>query len=59
MKSASSRSRQEVTTEGGLNVAAAAKSLARAIARLKKAGMVVSLFVDPDPKQIRAARCGR
>ena len=47
--------RQEVTTEGGLNVAGAAKSLTHTIARLKKAGMVVSLFVDPDPKQIRAA----
>jgi pyridoxine 5-phosphate synthase len=47
--------RQEVTTEGGLNVVGAAKSLARAIARLKKAGIVVSLFVDPDARQIRAA----
>ena len=47
--------RQEVTTEGGLNVAGAAKSLARTIARLKKAGIVVSLFVDPDARQIRAA----
>lgn len=47
--------RQEVTTEGGLNVARAPKSLSRTIARLKKAGIVVSLFVDPDPKQVRAA----
>jgi pyridoxine 5-phosphate synthase len=47
--------RQEVTTEGGLNVAGAAKSLARTVARLKKAGIVVSLFVDPDARQIRAA----
>jgi pyridoxine 5-phosphate synthase len=47
--------RQEVTTEGGLNVARAGKSLAGTIARLKKAGVAVSLFVDPDPKQIRAA----
>jgi pyridoxine 5-phosphate synthase len=47
--------RQEITTEGGLNVAGAAKSLARTIARLKKAGIVVSLFVDPDARQIRAA----
>lgn len=45
--------RAEVTTEGGLNVAG--KSLPRTIARLQKAGIVVSLFVDPDPKQIRAA----
>ena len=45
--------RAEVTTEGGLNVAG--KSLPKTIARLKKAGILVSLFVDPDPKQIRAA----
>src|SRR5438105_7782704 len=45
--------RAEVTTEGGLNVNG--KSLPRTIARLKKAGIVVSLFVDPDPNQIRAA----
>jgi pyridoxine 5-phosphate synthase len=47
--------RQEVTTEGGLNVASAAKSLTLTVARLKKAGIVVSLFVDPDARQIRAA----
>jgi pyridoxine 5-phosphate synthase len=47
--------RQEVTTEGGLNVAGAAPSLATTIARLKRAGIVISLFVDPDPKQIEAA----
>jgi pyridoxine 5-phosphate synthase len=47
--------RQEVTTEGGLNVAGAAKSLPRTIARLRKAGITVSLFVDPDARQIRAA----
>ena len=45
--------RTEVTTEGGLNVAG--KSLPRTIARLKKAGIVVSLFVSPDPKQVRAS----
>lgn len=45
--------RAEVTTEGGLNVTG--KSLPRTIARLQKAGIVVSLFVDPDPKQIRAS----
>jgi pyridoxine 5-phosphate synthase len=47
--------RQEVTTEGGLNVAGASKSLTGTVARLKKAGISVSLFVDPDPEQIRAA----
>jgi pyridoxine 5-phosphate synthase len=45
--------RAEVTTEGGLNIAG--KSLPRTIARLRKAGIAVSLFIDPDPKQIRAA----
>ena len=47
--------RQEVTTEGGLNVIGASQSLARTVARLKKAGIAVSLFVDPDARQIRAA----
>ncbi len=47
--------RQELTTEGGLNVVAGAKSLKQTIARLKQAGIAVSLFVDPDIEQIRAA----
>jgi pyridoxine 5-phosphate synthase len=47
--------RQEVTTEGGLNVAGASKSLAITVARLKKAGIAVSLFVDPDERQIKAS----
>lgn len=45
--------RAEVTTEGGLNVTG--KSLPRTVARLQRAGIAVSLFIDPDPKQIRAA----
>ena len=45
--------RAEITTEGGLNVTG--KSLPRTIERLKKTGIVVSLFIDPDPKQVRAA----
>lgn len=45
--------RAEVTTEGGLNVTG--PSLPRTIARLQKAGILVSLFIDPDPKQVRAA----
>ncbi len=47
--------RQEVTTEGGLNVAGASKSLARTVARLKTAGIAVSLFVDPEGRQIKAS----
>src|ERR1039457_2885218 len=45
--------RQEITTEGGLNVAGGAQSLAGTVARLKKAGIAVSLFVDPDDRQIK------
>jgi pyridoxine 5-phosphate synthase len=45
--------RAEVTTEGGLNVTG--KSLPRTVARLQKSGIAVSLFIDPDPTQIRAA----
>ena len=51
--------RAEITTEGGLNVTAAASSLRTTIARLQRAGIVVSLFIDPDLDQIRAAAdCG-
>lgn len=48
--------RQEVTTEGGLNVLAERARLADAIAALTEAGGVVSLFVDPEPEQLDAAR---
>jgi pyridoxine 5-phosphate synthase len=47
--------RQELTTEGGLNVAGASKTLSRTVARLKKADIFVSLFIDPAPEQVRAA----
>lgn len=45
--------RAEITTEGGLNVTG--KSLPRTIARLRNAGIVVSLFIAPDLKQVRAS----
>jgi pyridoxine 5-phosphate synthase len=45
--------RAELTTEGGLNVTG--RSLPRTIARLQQAGILVSLFIDPDPRQVRAA----
>ncbi len=48
-------SREEVTTEGGLNVAADRGRIAAAIAKLKAAGILTSLFVDPDLHQIDAA----
>jgi len=47
--------RSELTTEGGLNVAAASKSLPRTVNRLKKARIAVSLFVDPAQEQVGAA----
>lgn len=47
--------RQELTTEGGLNVRAYQRRLSARIARLRQRGIEVSLFVDPDPEQIRAS----
>ncbi len=48
--------RQELTTEGGLDVLGQQKSLKPNIARLKKAGIPVSLFIDADPRQVRASK---
>jgi pyridoxine 5-phosphate synthase len=47
--------RLELTTEGGLNVTGQKKKLAAAIEQLGKAGIPVSLFIDPDSRQIRAS----
>jgi pyridoxine 5-phosphate synthase len=47
--------RQEVTTEGGLEVAGALPSITGVCRRMKDAGIEVSLFIAPDPDQIRAA----
>ncbi|ACR70182.1 pyridoxine 5'-phosphate synthase [Edwardsiella ictaluri] len=47
--------RQEVTTEGGLDVAGQRDKIAAAVARLSAAGIQVSLFIDPDERQIEAA----
>ena len=47
--------RAEVTTEGGLDVAAERARLAEAIPRLSATGGAVSLFVDADPRQLDAA----
>jgi pyridoxine 5-phosphate synthase len=46
--------RDEVTTEGGLDVVGSKPKIADAVRRLKDAGIVVSLFLDPDPAQIEA-----
>jgi pyridoxine 5-phosphate synthase len=48
--------RQELTTEGGLEVRAQQKSLKPNINRLKKAGIRVSLFIDADAGQVEASR---
>jgi pyridoxine 5-phosphate synthase len=51
--------RLEVTTEGGLDVVAAEKSLAETRMKMNDAGIEVSLFIAPDEKQIEAsARVG-
>ncbi len=48
--------RKELTTEGGLDVAGNFKKIKTAVNRLKKSGILVSLFIDPDKKQIKAAK---
>lgn len=48
--------RQELTTEGGLDVVGNLDRVSEAVARLHEAGISVSLFLDPDPRQIEAAR---
>jgi pyridoxine 5-phosphate synthase len=51
--------REEVTTEGGLDVIGGFNLIALAVARLKDQGIRVSLFIDPDIDQIGAAvKCG-
>ncbi|TWU03121.1 pyridoxine 5'-phosphate synthase [Neorhodopirellula pilleata] len=48
-------SREEVTTEGGLDVAGDNGRIRDAVARIRDAGILTSLFLDPEPKQIDAA----
>ena len=45
----------EVTTEGGLDVASNVDEVAKVVEKLKSAGIEVSIFVDPDTSQVRAA----
>ncbi|MDO6388253.1 MULTISPECIES: pyridoxine 5'-phosphate synthase [unclassified Uliginosibacterium] len=47
--------RQEVTTEGGLDIVAQEAELKDAIARLADAGIMTSVFIDPDLAQVEAA----
>ena len=47
--------RQELTTEGGLDVAGNLEAIRAAVAALRQAGIRVSLFIDPTSEQIKAA----
>ncbi len=47
--------RAELTTEGGLDVAGQARALAPTVRALTDAGVMVSLFIDPDARQVEAA----
>ena len=48
--------RQEITTEGGLDVASQIATLTPFVAELRRAGIQVSLFIDPELEQIEASR---
>jgi pyridoxine 5-phosphate synthase len=51
--------REELTTEGGLDILQQEEKIRAACQRLAQAGIEVSLFIDPDLKQLAAAkRCG-
>ncbi|MXZ48452.1 MAG: pyridoxine 5'-phosphate synthase [Candidatus Dadabacteria bacterium] len=47
--------RQEITTEGGLDVRGDTERIAAGIEKLKSSGLFVSIFIDPDPEQISAS----
>jgi len=48
--------RQELTTEGGLDVAGMKGRITDVVGRLREKGILVSLFVDPDEAQVRASK---
>ncbi len=48
--------REELTTEGGLDVVGQRSRVREAVSRLGDAGIRVSLFIDPDPAQLEASR---
>lgn len=48
--------REELTTEGGLDVIGNIKTVSKAVKKLRDAGIFVSLFIDPDGKQIKASK---
>ena len=47
--------RHEITTEGGLDVAGQERKIGDAVARLRDAGIVTSVFIDADVRQVEAA----
>jgi pyridoxine 5-phosphate synthase len=47
--------RQELTTEGGLDIAATPQKIKKAVEKLRKHGIEVSIFIDPNKRQIDAA----
>ena len=47
--------REEITTEGGLDIAGQPAKIGNAIARLSAAGIVTSVFIDADMRQVEAA----
>jgi len=47
--------RQEITTEGGLDVKGGEATIKRVVARLQRSGIAVSLFIDPSKQQIDAS----
>ncbi|MHB9030731.1 MAG: pyridoxine 5'-phosphate synthase [Candidatus Latescibacterota bacterium] len=48
--------REEITTEGGLDVIGNRDKVQRALGMLKEKGIKTSLFIDPDPRQIAASK---
>jgi len=48
-------SREEITTEGGLDVVGQKSRVAEVVASMTEAGIATSLFIDPDPQQIEMA----
>ena len=48
--------RQELTTEGGLNLKARPEYYREVVDRIKEVGIKISFFIDPDPEQIQIAK---
>ena len=48
--------RQEVTTEGGLDVAGQIEKMTKFVGKLNDAGIIVSMFIDPSKEQVEASK---